>query len=90
MYRAFESNAKPKRYPPAPRSLWPIPRPCPYGYACGLTLMLGRLLMVLRVCSQQKGVTSTGIALEFRQESEESGCVAGGRKEGRRRVLTHQ
>lgn len=27
------------------------------------TLMLGRFLMVLRVCSQQNGVTSTGIAL---------------------------
>lgn len=28
-----------------------------------LTLMLGKFLTVLRVCSQQKGVTSTGIAL---------------------------
>lgn len=33
-----------------------------------LTLMLGKFLTVLRVCSQQKGVTSTGIALSPEKE----------------------
>lgn len=29
--------------------------------------MLGKFLTVLRVCSQQKGVTSTGIALTMKE-----------------------
>lgn len=43
--------------------------------------MLGKFLTVLRVCSQQKGVTSTGIALivEVHQDVDVTSCGAAGR-----------